>query len=109
GWSAPTEITALELAKRFEDAGVAAILHTDLERDGVKTGLNLDATAELARAVSVPVIASGGLSGIEDIRRLLTPEYSCIAGAIAGRSLYDGALDPKEALALIAAAEQENG
>jgi phosphoribosylformimino-5-aminoimidazole carboxamide ribotide isomerase len=106
GWAAPTTITALELAKRFEDVGVAAIIHTDIERDGEKTGLNLEATAVLARAVSIPVIASGGLADIEDVRRLLKPEFSCIHGVIAGRALYDGSLDPKEALALLAAAEK---
>ncbi len=101
GWAETTDIAAIELARRFEDSGVAAIIYTDISRDGLLSGLNLEATAELARAVSVPVIASGGLAGIEDVRRLLSPEFSGIAGAIAGRALYDGRLDPAAALALI--------
>jgi phosphoribosylformimino-5-aminoimidazole carboxamide ribotide isomerase len=101
GWAETSEMTALDLARRFEDAGVAAIIHTDIARDGVLEGLNLDATAELARAVTIPVIASGGLSGIEDVKRLLDPRYAMLEGAIAGRALYDGRLDPREALALL--------
>jgi phosphoribosylformimino-5-aminoimidazole carboxamide ribotide isomerase len=104
GWAETSETTALDLARRFEDAGVAAIIYTDIARDGVLKGLNLDATAELARAVGIPVIASGGLAGIEDVRNLLDPGYAMLEGAIAGRALYDGRLDPREALALIAAA-----
>jgi phosphoribosylformimino-5-aminoimidazole carboxamide ribotide isomerase len=103
GWAEVSELMVAELAKRFEDAGVAAIIYTDIARDGVLTGLNLEATAALARDVSIPVIASGGLAGIEDIRRLLTPEFAGIAGAISGRALYDGRLDAVEALTLIAA------
>ncbi len=104
GWAETSEMTALDLARRFEDVGVAAIIHTDISRDGVLEGLNLDGTAELARAVSIPVIASGGLAGIEDVKRLLEPRYRMLEGAIAGRALYDGRLDPQAALALIAAA-----
>ncbi len=100
GWAETSEISALDLARRFEDAGVAAIIHTDIARDGVLQGLNLDASAEIARAVAVPVIASGGLSGIPDIERLLDPRYAILEGAIAGRALYDGRLDAREALAL---------
>ena len=88
-----SELSASELARRFEDAGVAAIIYTDISRDGLLTGLNLEATAALARDVSIPVIASGGLAGIEDIKRLAQPEFSMLAGAIAGRALYDGRLD----------------
>lgn len=102
GWAERGEVTALELARRFEDAGVAAIIYTDIARDGVLAGLNLDTTAALARAISIPVIASGGLASIDDVRRLLRPEYAMLDGAIAGRALYDGRLDPAEALALIA-------
>ena len=109
GWAETSETTARELARRFEDAGVAAIIHTDITRDGVLEGLNLDATAELARAVTIPVIASGGLAGIDDIRRLLEPRYEKLDGAIAGRALYDGRLDAKEALALIAARYGRHG
>lgn len=101
GWAEVSELLVGELAKRFEDAGVAAIIYTDIARDGVLAGLNLEATAALAREVSIPVIASGGLAGIEDIRRLLSPEFACIAGAISGRALYDGRLDAAEALALM--------
>jgi phosphoribosylformimino-5-aminoimidazole carboxamide ribotide isomerase len=106
GWAATSELGANELARRFEDAGVAAVVYTDIERDGVLTGLNLPATAELASAISIPVIASGGLAGIEDIKALLTPRYAKLDGAIAGRALYDGRLDAKEALALLAQAGQ---
>jgi len=101
GWAETSEFTAIELARRFEDAGVAAIVHTDIERDGVLKGLNLPATAELARATAIAVIASGGLAGIEDVKALLRPEYAMLEGAIAGRALYDGRIDAREALALI--------
>jgi phosphoribosylformimino-5-aminoimidazole carboxamide ribotide isomerase len=104
GWAETSELSAIELARRFEDCGVAAIIYTDIGRDGMLTGLNLDATAELARSVAIPVIASGGLAGIEDIERLISPRYAMIAGAIAGRALYDGRLDAKQALDLIARA-----
>ena len=104
GWAETSEMSVLDLARRFEDAGVAAIVHTDIARDGVLKGLNLDASAELARAVAIPVIASGGLAGIEDVRNLLDPRYAMLEGAVAGRALYDGRLNPREALALIATA-----
>jgi phosphoribosylformimino-5-aminoimidazole carboxamide ribotide isomerase len=102
GWAETSTLTALEMARRYEDAGVAAIIHTDIDRDGILKGLNLAATAELARATSVPVIASGGLAGIEDVNALLRPEHAMLEGAIAGRALYDGRLDAREALALLA-------
>jgi phosphoribosylformimino-5-aminoimidazole carboxamide ribotide isomerase len=101
GWAETSQITAIELARRFEDAGVAAIVYTDIDRDGVLQGLNLPATAELARATSIPVIASGGLAGIDDVRELLQPRYAMLDGAIVGRALYDGRLDAREALALL--------
>lgn len=101
GWAESSEMTALDLARRFEDAGVAAIIHTDIARDGVLEGLNLAASAELASTVTLPVIASGGLAGIEDVHRLLDPRYARLEGAIAGRALYDGRLDPAEALAVL--------
>jgi phosphoribosylformimino-5-aminoimidazole carboxamide ribotide isomerase len=101
GWAETSEMTALDLARRFEDAGVAAIVHTDIARDGVLEGLNLDAAAAIARAVTIPVIASGGLAGIEDVKRLLEPPYAMLEGAIAGLALYDGRLDGREALALL--------
>ncbi len=103
GWAETSEIEALDLARRFEDAGVAAIIYTDIARDGVLAGLNLKATAALARAVTIPVIASGGLASIDDVYALLRPDYAMLEGAIAGRALYDGRLDAAEALALIKA------
>jgi phosphoribosylformimino-5-aminoimidazole carboxamide ribotide isomerase len=101
GWAETSQVTALEIAKRFEDAGVAAIIFTDIARDGLLKGLNLEATIALADAISIPVIASGGLASIEDIKAMLTPRANKLAGAIAGRALYDGRLDPAAALALI--------
>jgi len=103
GWAQTSELIALDIAKRFEDAGVAAIIHTDIARDGLLTGLNLDATVALADAVSIPVIASGGLASLADIRALLSARAAKLGGAIAGRALYDGRLDPAAALALITA------
>ena len=100
GWAETSELSAVDLARRFEDTGVSAIIYTDIGRDGMLTGLNLDATAEIARAVKIPVIASGGLAGMEDIKRLVSARYAMIAGAIAGRALYDGRLDVGEALEL---------
>jgi len=102
GWAETSELTAIDLTRRFEDAGVAAIVYTDIERDGVLKGLNLAATAELARATRIPVIASGGLASIEDVRALLMPEHAMLEGAITGRALYDGRLDATAALALLA-------
>lgn len=103
GWAEGSELTAIDLARKFEDAGVAAIVYTDIDRDGILKGLNMPATLELARAVSIPVIASGGLASLDDVRAMLEPEARILEGAITGRALYDGRLDPKEALALIAA------
>ncbi|MBL8567048.1 MAG: 1-(5-phosphoribosyl)-5-[(5-phosphoribosylamino)methylideneamino]imidazole-4-carboxamide isomerase [Hyphomicrobiaceae bacterium] len=101
GWAETSELTAIDLARRFEDAGVAAIIYTDIDRDGVLKGLNLESTVELARAVSIPVIASGGLASMDDIRALTRPECALLEGAISGRALYDGRIDPKEALAVL--------
>ena len=106
GWAETSEMTALELAHRFEDIGVAAIIYTDIARDGELAGLNLDATASLARATSIPVIASGGLASLDDVRALLHPDYARLEGVIAGRALYDGRLNAAEALALISAARK---
>jgi len=105
GWAEETQLEAAELARLFEDNGIAAIIYTDVERDGMLKGLNLDATIALAEAVKIPVIASGGLASLDDIRRLLQPRARKLAGAVAGRALYDGRLDAKEALALIRAAK----
>jgi len=105
GWAKTSDISALELGRRFEDAGVAALIYTDIARDGVLKGLNVEAALALAEAVSIPVIASGGLASIDDVKRLLAPDCARLAGAIAGRALYDGRLDPREALAMIRAAK----
>jgi phosphoribosylformimino-5-aminoimidazole carboxamide ribotide isomerase len=105
GWAATSELSALDIARRFEDAGVAAIVYTDVARDGMLKGLNLDATIALADAVSIPVIASGGLASIDDIRALLAPRAKKLAGAIAGRALYDGRLDAAAALAVLRGAQ----
>ncbi len=104
GWAATSELSALDIARRFEDAGVAAIIYTDIARDGMLKGLNLDATIVLADAVSIPVIASGGLASLDDVRALIAPRAKQLAGAIAGRALYDGGLDTAAALKLIRAA-----
>jgi phosphoribosylformimino-5-aminoimidazole carboxamide ribotide isomerase len=101
GWAETSQVTALEIAQRFEDAGVAAIIFTDIARDGLLKGLNLDATIALADAISIPVVASGGLASIEDVKAMLAPWAKRLAGAIAGRALYDGRLDPAAALTLI--------
>jgi phosphoribosylformimino-5-aminoimidazole carboxamide ribotide isomerase len=105
GWAETSEVTALEIAKRFEDAGVAAIIFTDIARDGLLKGLNLDATIALAEAISIPVIASGGFASIDDVKAMLQPRAKKLEGAISGRALYDGRLDPAEAMALIKAAK----
>lgn len=107
GWAQSSELGAAELARRFEDCGVAAIIYTDIARDGMLGGLNFAATRALADAVDIPVIASGGLAGMADIEQLLRPENAKLAGAIAGRALYDGRLDPRAALAKIAAARPQ--
>src|SRR5207344_341346 len=104
GWAETSQVTALEIAQRFEDAGVAAIIFTDIARDGLLKGLNLDATIALAERISIPIIASGGFASIEDVKALLAPRAKKLAGAIAGRALYDGRLDPAAALARIRAA-----
>jgi phosphoribosylformimino-5-aminoimidazole carboxamide ribotide isomerase len=101
GWAETSELTALDIARRFEDAGVAAIIYTDVSRDGMLKGLNFDATIALADAISIPVVASGGLASLDDIRALLEPRARRLEGAIAGRALYDGRLNPAEALKLI--------
>jgi len=103
GWAKVSQVTAIELGKRFEDAGVAAIIYTDIARDGVLKGLNIESTLALADALNIPVIASGGLASLDDIRRLLEPDCKKLAGAITGRALYDGRLDPAQALSLIKA------
>jgi phosphoribosylformimino-5-aminoimidazole carboxamide ribotide isomerase len=97
-----TTLTALELGQQFEDCGVAAIVHTDIERDGMMGGANVSASATLARAIPIPVIVSGGISSLDDLRAVKAEAASGIAGAICGRALYDGRLDLTEALAVLA-------
>ncbi len=102
GWAEETDVMVTDLAKSFEDAGVSAIIYTDINRDGAMQGPNIESTADLARAVSIPVIASGGVSSLDDLRHL----KNCGAplnGAISGRALYDGAIDLKEALTVLKA------
>jgi phosphoribosylformimino-5-aminoimidazole carboxamide ribotide isomerase len=101
GWAQTAQMSAIDLGRRFEDAGVAALIYTDISRDGVMKGLNIEATLALAQATSVAVIASGGLASIADVERLLEPDCARLTGAITGRALYDGRLDAAEALALI--------
>jgi len=102
GWAEQSSLEATELARRFEDAGVAALVYTDIERDGALQGVNVEATRALAEAVAIPVIASGGVASLDDIAALLAVAESGIEGVICGRALYDGRVDPKSALALIA-------
>jgi phosphoribosylformimino-5-aminoimidazole carboxamide ribotide isomerase len=102
GWAQTSALSVLDIARRFEDAGVAAIIYTDIARDGLLKGLNLEATIALADAISIPVIASGGLASMADIEALLAPRARKLGGAIAGRALYDGRLDAAAALALLA-------
>jgi len=106
GWAEATSMETVDLSRRFEDAGVAAIVYTDISRDGALKGLNVEATLALADAVAIPVIASGGLASLADVERLLEPDCVKLEGAITGRALYDGRLDPQAALALVQAASR---
>ncbi len=106
GWAEVSEIETLDLARRFEDAGAAAVIYTDISRDGALQGVNVEATAALARATELPVIASGGVAALTDIEALMAVEKDGIQGAIIGRALYDGRLDPAAALALVSANER---
>ena len=101
GWAEASQLGVVELAQRFEGAGVAAIIYTDIDRDGVLAGINWASTIALAEAVSIPVIASGGLASMEDIHRMTMPDAARLEGAISGRALYDGRIDPVEALAVL--------
>ena len=98
GWAESSTLSVLELASKFEDAGVAAIIYTDIDRDGILAGLNITSTLELAGATSIPVIASGGLASMDDINRLTHKDCAVLEGAISGRALYDGRIDPTLAL-----------
>jgi len=100
GWTQTTRIEAIDLAKQFEDCGIAAINFTDIHRDGMQTGPNLEATRRLAEAISIPVVASGGISSIQDVMNLLPLQESGVVGMIIGKALYSGGLDLKEALDL---------
>ena len=102
GWAETSDMIVLDLARKFEDAGVAAIIYTDIDRDGVLTGPNVEATAALARAIDIPVIASGGVSSLDDLRALIAVADSGITGVISGRAIYDGRIGLAEALALLA-------
>ena len=104
GWAEASSLGVTELAKKFEGAGVAAIIYTDIDRDGILTGINWPSTLALADAVSIPVIASGGLASLDDIRRMMQPDAKKLAGAITGRALYDGRIDAAEALSILRAA-----
>jgi len=101
GWAKASKLGAVELARKFEGAGVAAIIYTDIDRDGVLSGINWESTIDLAGQVSIPVIASGGLASIADIVRMTMPDAKKLEGAISGRALYDGRIDPAEALAIL--------
>ncbi len=104
GWAETSTLAAADLGKRFEDAGVAAIVYTDIARDGMLQGINWDGTIALAKAVSIPVIASGGLASMADIERLCADDAAILEGAITGRALYDGRIDPTAALDRLARA-----
>jgi len=98
GWVEKTEMTPLDMAKKFESAGLSSIIYTDIQRDGMNSGPNIEATKALAEKITVPVIASGGISGIEDIIKLLPLEESGVTGMITGKALYEGRLDLAEAI-----------
>ena len=102
GWAETTELNVIELARRFEDCGVAAIVYTDIARDGALSGIDADAIGDLARAIRIPVIASGGVASLDDIAALKAREADGIAGIICGRALYDGRIDPAAALRMLA-------
>jgi phosphoribosylformimino-5-aminoimidazole carboxamide ribotide isomerase len=108
GWAEASELGVIELAQKFEGAGVAAIIYTDIDRDGILAGINWPSTLALAEAVSIPVIASGGLASMDDIHRMTQADARKLEGAISGRALYDGRIDPAEALAILKAARGGN-
>ncbi len=101
GWAQASTLGVVELARKFEGAGVAAIIYTDIDRDGILAGINWDSTLSLAAATSIPVIASGGLASMADIERMTKPDAQILEGAISGRALYDGRIDPAKALAML--------
>ena len=101
GWSKTSQISALELAKKYEDAGVSVIIYTDIDRDGAMKGPNIEATLQLANTISIPVIMSGGVSSMEDLRTLKIMGNGVLDGVICGRAIYDNRIDPGEAIALL--------
>jgi phosphoribosylformimino-5-aminoimidazole carboxamide ribotide isomerase len=101
GWAEVSDVTALELARRFADAGVATLIYTDIDRDGVLAGVNWEATIALAESVPIPVVASGGLASMADVVRLTMPDARVLEGAVSGRALYDGRIDAREALRVL--------
>lgn len=101
GWVEASNMDAVELAREFEDSGVAAIVYTDIDRDGALKGLNIESTIALARSVSIPIVASGGLASMLDVERLAMPDCRLLEGVIAGRALYDGRIDPAAALEIL--------
>jgi phosphoribosylformimino-5-aminoimidazole carboxamide ribotide isomerase len=105
GWAETSDVRALDLALKFENAGVAAIVYTDINRDGAMGGVNVEATADLAFALTTPVIASGGVSAMSDLEALKLQEHAGIEGVICGRALYDGRIDPAAALRMLAGGE----
>lgn len=106
GWAEASTLEVVELAKKFEGAGVAAIIYTDIDRDGILAGINWESTLQLAEAVSIPVIASGGLASLADVVRMTMPDARKLEGAISGRALYDGRIDPHEALQVLREARE---
>jgi phosphoribosylformimino-5-aminoimidazole carboxamide ribotide isomerase len=104
GWAETSDLSVIDMAQRFEDVGVSAIIYTDIDRDGILAGINWRATAALAKATAIPVIASGGLASMADIDQMLRPEHARLEGAISGRALYDGRIDVPVALAKLRAA-----
>lgn len=108
GWAETSKLTVIDMARQFEDAGVAAIIYTDIDRDGILTGINWSSTLELAKAVKIPVIASGGLASMEDIAEMIKPENAILEGAISGRALYDGRINADEALAMLHSGKNGN-
>lgn len=106
GWAEASELGVVELARKFEGAGVAAIIYTDIDRDGILAGINWESTLQLAEAISIPVIASGGLASIADIVRMTMPDAARLEGAISGRALYDGRIDPAQAIRVLREAKE---
>lgn len=101
GWAETSQLTVKDMAARFEDAGVSAIIYTDIDRDGILSGINWESTLDLARSTKIPVIASGGLASMDDIKRMTLADAQVLEGAISGRALYDGRIDPHEALSAL--------